>query len=333
MSNLPLVSIIIVNFNGKTHLEKCLNSLKKVNYSNFETILVDNNSTDGSVEFVTKNYSDVIIIKLNQNKGYAEPNNIGAHLAKGDYLLFLNNDTIVTPEFMSEMIKVSEKDETIAMCQSLLLKPDGSIDSSGDFIDEIGVVYNSKTKSNEIREISSARGASMLVRKKVFEELGGFDEKFFVSFEDVDLGWRAWIMGYRVVMVPKSIVYHFGGQTIEMIKPEVAFHGFKNQLSMKITNFETGLAIKNMIKFFIIYGFRELRIWFDYTLRGGTSLSSTKYEFNLAPKPSFRIILKSIGWILRNQQYLSKKRKSVNSMRVLSTHDLQNRSIICNKRQ
>ncbi len=333
MPNLPLVSIIIVNFNGKTHLEKCLNSLKKVNYSNFETILVDNNSTDGSVEFVTKNYSDVIIIKLNQNKGYAEPNNIGARLAKGDYLLFLNNDTIVTPEFISEMIKVSEKDETIAMCQSLLLKPDGSVDSSGDFIDEIGVVYNSKTKSNEIREISSARGASMLVRKKVFEELGGFDEKFFVSFEDVDLGWRAWIMGYRVVMVPKSIVYHSGGQTIEMIKPEIAFHGFKNQLSMKITNFETGLAIKNMIKFFIIYGFRELRIWFDYTLRGRTSLSSTKYEFNLAPKPSFRIILKSIGWILRNQQYLSKKRKAVNSMRVLSTHDLQNRSIICNKRQ
>jgi len=173
----------------------------------------------------------------------------------------------------------------------------------------------------------------MLVRKKVFEELSGFDEKFFVSFEDVDLGWRAWIMGYRVVMVPKSIVYHFGGQTIERIKPEVAFHGFKNQLSMKITNFETGLAIKNMIKFFIIYGFRELRIWFDYTLRGRTSLSSTKYEFNLAPKPSFRIILKSIGWILRNQQYLSKKRKAVNSMRVFSTHDLQNRSIICNKRQ
>jgi len=333
MLNHPLVSIIIVNFNGKTHLEKCLNSLKKVNYSNFETILVDNNSTDGSVEFVTKNYSDVIIIKLNQNKGYAEPNNIGARLAKGDYLLFLNNDTIITPEFISEMIKVSEKDETIAMCQSLLLKPDGSVDSSGDFIDEIGVVYNSKTKSNEIREISSARGASMLVRKKVFEELGGFDEKFFASFEDVDLGWRAWIMGYRVVMVPKSIVYHFGGQTIEMIKPEIAFHGFKNQLSMKITNFETGLAIKNMIKFFIIYGFRELRIWFDYTLRGRTSLSSTKYEFNLAPKPSFRIILKSIGWILRNQRYLRKKRKAVNSMRVLSTHDLQNRSIICNKRQ
>ncbi len=140
-------------------------------------------------------------------------------------------------------------------------------------------------------------------------------------------------MGYRVVMVPKSIVYHFGGQTIEMIKPEIAFHGFKNQLSMKITNFETGLAIKNMIKFFVIYGFRELRIWFDYTLRGRTSLSSTKYEFHLAPKPSFRIIFKSIGWILRNQRYLSKKRKAVNSMRVLCTHDLQNRSIICNKRQ
>ena len=172
------------------------------------------------------------------------------------------------------MIKVIENDKKIAICQSLLLKPDGSVDSSGDFIDKLGVVYNSKTKTDEIREISSARGASMLIRRSVFEKLCGFDEKFFVSFEDVDLGWRTWILGYHVVLIPTSVVYHYGGTTVEKIKSEIAFHGFKNQLAMKITNFEPILAIKNLIKFFIIYGTREMKIWFDYKLHGITKRSS-----------------------------------------------------------
>ncbi len=330
MSNLPLVSIIIVNFNGKTHLEKCLNSLKKVNYSNFETILVDNNSTDGSVEFVTKNYSDVIIIKLNQNKGYAEPNNIGARLAKGDYLLFLNNDTVVTPNFLSALVHVAINDPKIAICQSLLLRPNGEVDSSGDFIDKLGVAYNSITHPNSPREISSARGASMLIKRDFFNILGGFDDVFFASFEDVDLGWRSWIAGYKVILVPSSIVYHFGGQTIKKIKDEIAFHGFKNQLTMKITNFEGPLVIKNLTLFFIIYGIRELRILLDYKLKGYTQMSTTNYETNIALKPSFKIIFKSIGWIICHQKYLCKKHKQVNSLRVNSTKNLQKMNILSN---
>ncbi len=239
--SLPKVSIIIVNHNGKTLLEKCLESLFKVNYENFEVILVDNNSTDDTVEFVTKNHPSIILLKLNSNKGFAEPNNIGSKIATGKYLLFLNNDTIVTPSFISEMVSVIENDNKIAICQSLLLKPDESVDSSGDFIDHLGVVYNSTKKTDNIREISSARGASMLIHKKIFDILEGFDEKFYVSFEDVDLGWRAWMIGYKVILTPKSIVYHVGGQTIKSKKPEIAFHGFKNQLSMKIKR------IKNLV--------------------------------------------------------------------------------------
>lgn len=329
----PQVSIIIVNYNGKELLEKCLESLFKANYEKFEVILVDNNSTDGTLEFVTKNYPSIIIIKLDSNKGFAEPNNIAAKIAKGKYLLFLNNDTVVTPDFISEMIKVVENDKKIGICQSLLLKPDGSIDSSGDFIDKLGVVYNSKTKIDDMREISSARGASMLIRKKVFDELGGFDEKFFVSFEDVDLGWRTWIIGYHVMLVPTSIVYHSGGTTIEKIKSEIAFHGFKNQLSMKITNFEPSLAVKNMILFFIIYGIRELKIWLDYFIKGYTLKSSTTYEKNIAQKPNFKIIFKSVMWIFFNYSYLRRKQKFVNSSRILSTKTLQNLGIISNKLQ
>ena len=142
---LPKVSIIIVNYNGKLLLEKCLESLFKINYNNFEVVIVDNNSTDNTIEFITKNYPSIIIIKLDSNKGFAEPNNIAAKITKGDYLLFLNNDTIVTPNFISEMIKTMENDKKIGICQSLLLKSDGQIDSSGDFMDDLGIVYNSKT--------------------------------------------------------------------------------------------------------------------------------------------------------------------------------------------
>ena len=329
----PKVSIIIVNYNGKELLQKCLDSLLKVNYNNFEIILVDNNSTDGSIEFITKNYPSLIIIKLDSNKGFAEPNNVAAKISKGKYLLFLNNDTVVTPNFISEMVKVMETDKKIAVCQSLLLKPDGSVDSSGDFIDHLGVVYNSKTKIDEIREVSSARGASMLVRSDIFEKLDGFDQKFFITFEDVDLCWRSWILGYRVLIIPTSIVYHEGGITIKKIKSEIAFHGFKNQLAMKITNFEPILAMRNMMLFFGIYGIRELKIWLDYTISGSTKLSSTEYEDNIAPKPSFKIIAKSIFWILSNYGYLLKKQRTINKNRVYSTTILKKMNIIHNVKQ
>ena len=329
----PKVSIIIVNYNGKELLQKCLDSLLKVNYDNFEIILVDNNSTDGTVEFITKNYPSLIIIKLDSNKGFAEPNNVAAKISKGKYLLFLNNDTVVTPNFISEMVKVMETDKKIAICQSLLLKPDGSVDSSGDFIDHLGVVYNSKTKIDEIREVSSARGASMLVRSDIFEKLDGFDQKFFITFEDVDLCWRSWILGYRVLIIPTSIVYHEGGITIKKIKSEIAFHGFKNQLAMKITNFEPILAMRNMMLFFGIYGIRELKIWLDYTISGSTKLSSTEYEDNIAPKPSFKVITKSIFWILSNYGYLLKKQRTINKNRVYSTTILKKMNIIHNVKQ
>ena len=329
----PKVSIIIINYNGKELLEKCLESLYKVDYDNFEIILVDNNSTDGTMEFVTKNYPSIIIIKLDSNKGFAEPNNIGSKIAKGEYLLFLNNDTVVTPDFISKMIKVVENDKKIGICQSLLLKPDGSIDSSGDFIDKLGIVYNSKTKTKEIREISSARGASMLIRKKIFDELGGFDEKFFFSFEDVDLGWRTWILGYNVVLVPNSIVYHSIGKTSSKLKSEVAFHGLKNQLSMKITNFEPRFVIRSLFLFFFVYGSREMKIWLDYKFKHNTNITSTKYEEKIAENPSIKIVIKRISWIFKNIGYLHRKHNQVNKNRITSTRHLEKIKIISNEKQ
>ena len=330
---LPKISIIIVNYNGKELLQKCLESLFKTDYENFEVILVDNNSTDGSIEFVTKNYPKIIVIKLDSNKGFAEPNNVGAKIAKGEHLLFLNNDTVTTSNFISEMVKVLQKDDQVAICQSLLLRPNGDVDSSGDFIDKIGIVYNSKTKIDQIKEVSSARGACMMIRKKIFDKLGGFDEKFFFSFEDVDLGWRSWILGYKVVIAPNSIVYHSVGKTSSKLKSEAAFHGLKNQLAMKITNFEPKFVFRSLLLFFFVYGSREIKIWLDYKIKGSTTMTSTDYEDRIAQNPSLKTVIKSISWILNNIGYLRDKHNYVNKNRILSTASLQKIKIISNEKQ
>jgi len=173
MEKYPLVSIIIVNYNGKKNLEKCLEALFKIDYKNYEVIIVDNNSSDESVEYI-KNYPSIKLIELEENFGYAEPNNIGAKKANGNFLIFLNNDTIVSSKFLSELICAADQHLDVAIFQSLLLKPNNEIDSSGDFIDVYGRAYNSKKKPQKITEILSARGAAMMIRKKVFSDLKGF---------------------------------------------------------------------------------------------------------------------------------------------------------------
>ena len=324
----PLVSIIIVNFNGIEHLKPCFESLRNSSYSNYEIILVDNNSTDNSVEYTSNNYPSVIILKLDKNYGFAEANNKGTRIANGDYFLFLNNDTKVDSNFLNELISPIDGDPKIGIAQSLLLKPNGEIDSSGDFIDNMGVVYNSKSKTHQIREISSAKGASMIVKRKVFESLNGFDSKFFAVFEDVDLCWRAWIRGYRVILIPSSIVIHTGGQTTKHLQDEIMFHGIKNQIIIKITNFESQLVLKNILSFFFKYGIREARVRLDYFSKGSTSISSTDYEAKIAVTHNPKIILKSFFWLFRNFGYLLNKHNNVNSQRKVSSKTLQEHKIL-----
>ncbi len=330
--SLPLVSIIIVNLNGQNVLKKCLISLQSISYDNVEIILVDNNSDDSSIEIAQKLIPSLIIIRLEKNFGFAKPNNIGAKKAKGKYLLFLNNDTFVEPNFLDELIFGIENDSSIAICQSMLLKPNGKIDSSGDFIDKLGIAYSSKTNVSEIREIFSARGAAMLVKKEHFLNIGGFDETFFAFFEDVDLGWRTWIVNQRVVLIPSSIVYHVGGSTAKNYLDQVKFHSTKNQLIMKITNFESHIALKNMFLFFTIYGFHEFKIWLDYKIFNKTNIHSTKYDDTIAENPDFKIICKSVFWILCNMKYLRKKHCKIESIRILKTQNFIEREIMSNSK-
>ncbi len=318
--NDSLVSIIIVNYNGRKYLQKCLKSILENNYKNFEIILVDNNSSDDSVEYVRKHFPKVRIIILDKNFGYAEPNNTGAKIAKGKFLFFLNNDTELSPNSISELVKAIQ-DPKIAICQSLLLKPDGKVDSSGDFINTIGLAYNSCKISEEIKPILSARGASMMVRKDVFWDLDGFDEKFFVSFEDLDLGWRAWIYGYKVVLVPSSIVYHLGGKTIALLDSEIKFHGVKNTLLLNLTNFDLSFTLRNI---FLLPA--------EMIARKFSKMEKYENSEQILNFPSLSNIIKAIIWILRNYGHVNDKRKKVNSRRVRSTNELIKMELITKRR-
>jgi GT2 family glycosyltransferase len=316
MGDMPLVSIIIVNYNGKSLLQTCFKSLSKILYPNFEIILVDNNSIDDSVEYVKTNYPDTKIVQLDKNYGFAYPNNMGAKIAKGKFLLFLNNDTVVQPNFMNEIIKEMEYDHMIAISQSLLLKPDGSVDSSGDYVDTLGRAYSARDIPDKIRPILSAKGAAMMIRKNIFLKLNGFDKKFFATFEDVDIGWKTWLLGFKVVVIPKSIVYHTGGQTIKEINSLIKFHGVKNTLILRLTNFEISFGIKSIFLLFFVSLMKKCF---------GVSIIKDPEKTIL---PSSKIILKGICWIFKNLPYIISRRNKINSFRTISTNDLIKKGVI-----
>ncbi len=311
------VSIIIVNYNGKSHLEKCLESLSKIKYPNLEIIIIDNHSADGSLEFIHSKYPHIKTINLDANCGFAEPNNIAAKTAMGKYLLFLNNDTVVDSNFVEELVNVMNQDPQIAISQSMLLKSNGDVDSSGDFIDTLGRVYSSKKKPTSIQNILSARGASMMARKDIFFKLGGFDENFFASYEDVDIGWRAWLCGYKVVLVPNSIVHHTGRQTIKELDSLIMFHAVKNSLVLRLTNFEPSFAFKSIVILFFVNIMRKIF---------GTSI--IKAPEQRLPLPSFKIILQGMFWVVKNSKYVSTKRKQVNLNKVVTNNDLIKKGLI-----
>lgn len=313
----PIVSIIIVNFCGKQLLETCLKSISNTSFKNYEIIVVDNNSNDGSVEFVKAHYPHIQVITLNKNYGFAAPNNIASKVAIGKYLVFLNNDTIVTPNWLSELLNAMKKDKTIVIGQSLLIQPNGKVDSSGDFIDDIGRAYSNHNVPKEIQNILSARAACMMVRKDAFLDLEGFDESYFASFEDVELGWKAWLWGYKVVIVPSSVVYHTVGQTIQQISKTIAFHGTKNNIVLRLTNFDFYDSIKSILLMGIIILTKKI---FGISL-----IENMDQRFKI---PDLRTLIKACFWILKNTKNISKKRKKLKSRKVRTNNELRKMGLI-----
>lgn len=301
----PLVSIIIVNWNGRRFLEDCLGSLSKVEYNNSEIFFVDNASKDDSVDFVKKNYPNIKIIKNSKNLGYAGGHEGSFRKARGELVLLLSTDTIVEKNLLSQLIKAiySEKNIGAVMPKLLMYPHKNLIDSIGSFFLSSGIIYHmgrnkdqSNPKYNKSMEIFSGKGACMLFKKEVLAKTGLFDKDYFAYFEETDLCHRIWLSGNKVIYWPNTSVCHLGGGSSKQMVPSfILFHSYKNILCTYIKNLSLKYLIRVLPLTLIMYqcGF------FVFLLTGKFR---TAWAFQ-----------KAIFWNISNMKATLKKRKFVQS--------------------
>jgi GT2 family glycosyltransferase len=214
------ISIIIPNFNGKQFLRECLNSIKKQNFSLYEVIIIDNGSTDGSVEYLNENYPEFALIQNQDNLGFATAVNQGIKISNAEYVFLLNNDTELEDDCLSNLLNCIQDDETLFAVSSKMIQNQDRdlIDDAGDeytilgFTKKVGNNRSSEQYQNK-REIFSACAGAALYRRSIFDIIGYFDENFFAYMEDVDISYRARIYGFKSVYCPEAIVYHYVSAT------------------------------------------------------------------------------------------------------------------------
>lgn len=214
------VTVIIPNYNGIAYIKDCLDSLKMQSYPDFEIIVVDNASTDGSCEVVEKDFPEVKLIKLSQNFGFCRAVNEGIRVTKTKYLILLNNDTKADKDFVRELKNaIDAHDDTFSVAAKMLqMNAPDKIDAAGDLYCALGWAFalgkdKKSDRYNKESVIFSACGGASIYRKSMFEQIGYFDELHFTYLEDVDVGYRARIMGFSNRYTPKAVVYHAGSGT------------------------------------------------------------------------------------------------------------------------
>lgn len=243
----PKVSIIILNWNGKKDTIECLESLKNITYPNYEILLVDNGSTDGSVEYFKETYPKIKLIENEENLGFAEGNNIAIQYIlnsiDSEYILLLNNDTTVRQNFLEELVNTVEKDKNIGICGPKMLFWDfkgrkdviwyagGKADlSRGKFYHHnIGEVDSFNEK--EPKEVDFISGCCMLIKRDVFEKIGLLDPIYFAYCEDIDFCLRAKKSNFKIIYVPTSIIWHkVSASTKGQFNSKKAYLKYRNTL-------------------------------------------------------------------------------------------------------
>ncbi|MCH9007741.1 glycosyltransferase family 2 protein [candidate division KSB1 bacterium] len=253
MAESPLVSIVIPHYRGKEILYQCLTALERTSYPNTQVILVDNASSDGSVVSVSRDFPWVKVVANKVNAGYAGGCNSGLRLARGEFVLFLNDDTVFEPDWLNPLAAALIEDVSIAACQPklLALHQRDTFDYSGaagglmdvfGFPFALGRIFFTLEKDEKQYdtggEIFWASGTAILVRKSTLERVGIFDEDFFAHMEEIDLSWRFHLAGMRVVVVPQSEIFHNSGSTLTPDSFKKVYLNHRNSLVMLLKNYE-----------------------------------------------------------------------------------------------
>jgi GT2 family glycosyltransferase len=246
----PTAAVVILNYNGRHYLEQFLPSVLASTYAGMRVVVADNASTDDSVDFISTNYPQVELIINDKNDGFAGGYNWALGKVRADYYVLLNSDVEVTPGWMEAVIELMEADPSIAACQPKLLSyKEPSLfeyaGASGGWIDPLGYPFSrgrifdicekDEGQYDDTIPVFWASGAALFVRAAVYHQLGGLDASFFAHQEEIDLCWRMQLAGYKVMVCPKSVVYHVGAGTLPRGGRKV-FLNFRNNLLMLCKN-------------------------------------------------------------------------------------------------
>ena len=284
------VSVIIPNFNGMAYLDGVLSGLECPTVRNFEVILVDNGSSDGSCAFVASSYPWVHMIELPENFGFCKAVNEGIKASRAPYVLLLNNDIEVTPDFIEEMLAAIRRHKKAFSCAARMIQfhDRDRLDDAGNYYCALGWAYargkgkDIHTCEKEEKIFASCAGAA-IYRRKIFEKIGYFDEEHFAYLEDMDVGYRARINGYENWYAPKAMVYHVGSGTSGS-----RYNHFKTRYSSRNNVY---LIYKNMPLLqiilnlpFLIVGFGTKLLFFTLKGFGKEYLAGIKNGFQISKK-------------------------------------------------
>lgn len=317
----PQVSIILVTWNSIAHLPRCLTNLSTQTHHNFEVVIVDNGSTDDALHGLEEKHPGLVfrIQKLKSNVGFAVANNIGARLARGQWLALLNADAFPEPDWLAKLLLAAEMHPEYSCFSSRQIQANAPnfLDGVGDSYHVSGMAWRNKigypanSYALKSMEIFSPCAAAALYSRAAFLEVGGFDEDFFSYYEDVDLGFRLRLQGYRSLYVPDAIVHHIGSATFGTLSDFAFYHSHRNLVWTFFKNMPTGLFWKYLAAHIIA----NLIYTIYYTFRGrGKVLWKAKID-----------AIRGLPKIFKKRKDIQEKRKVTNAdlLRVMKRGWLQ----------
>lgn len=321
LKNEPLVSIVILNYNGKKYIKNCIESIKNQKYNNIELVFVDNASTDDSLVGLKQIYPEIKLIINDQNFGSAKGNNIGAKSSKGEYLFFLNIDTKLDSKCIDNLVKVYESDTEIGICACKELSYDGEVEwNCGIAVDIFGYSLQGIPK-----KVFHASSSSLFIRKELFEKLNGFDESYFMYKDDIDLCWRAQLLGYKIIGVPTATVFHeWGGVTISKSGKKLRSGSLEREkyiLNIKKRYYGELNTIKNILKNYSLFTLLWILPFYMF-------INFFEIIFFLimgSPKAISEVYIKSYLQVCRNLKQLFKRRKQVQKQRKINDFEILKR--------
>lgn len=261
-------------------MPRCIETLKRTTYSPFEVIVADNNSSDGSLDYLRQNHPEIQLFPIQENLGYSGAYNAVIPKVSGDFLVLLNFDVEVEPEWLDQAIELFVSESDLAAVQPKLRSMQNHelleyAGGSGGFIDAYGYPYvrgrifdvleEDTGQYDDVIPIHWASGAALIVRKSAYETVGGLDNDFFLHMEELDLCWRFWLSGWKVKVAPKGVIYHYSGAALAADRYHKMYYNHRNGLVMLMKNYSFCSLLK----------FLPVRFFLDWVTILGAPLHST----------------------------------------------------------